>query len=224
MRERSGSSRLTARQVIGARTSLWLLAALLCSAPSCSHNSPSKVMVRQSHQLREEVAAKRAKATELARQAGARIRRGEYEAAEPLLIHALQEDAFCFAAHNNRGLLYLHQGDYYQAVQSFQEAAMLEPSLHQPHYNIAHVLERTGHWEEAAKEYELSLDRKPDHLASMEQLAQCYIRLGRDLARAEELLERASKLENCPHWLQWIKLQQMALRSRERSSSSNVLK
>jgi hypothetical protein len=44
----------------------------------------------------------------------------------------------------------------------------------------------------------------------MEQLSQCYMRLDREPQRVKELLDRASRLEHRPEWLEWLTVQAAA--------------
>lgn len=161
-------------------------------------------------QQRVEMLQRRAEATALAREAGAKLDAGEHRRAQSLLEEALGKDPYNFAAHNNLGVLHLKQRRYYEAARAFEEASKLEPSLALPYYNLGRLLEQTYRWEQAAQQYEQALARQPDFLPAIEQLAQCYMRLSRQPQKVKELLDLAVELEHRPEWLEWLTVQRAA--------------
>ena len=81
----------------------------------CMHNHPAPEASDRLRGLRDSMQARQEYALDLAKFAGDHIRDGDYTKARPLLEEALAADPFCVVAHNNFGLVYLHEGDSYRA-------------------------------------------------------------------------------------------------------------
>ncbi len=182
--------------------------AFLCGCAPQPHVPTEQERIQQ---MRADLLQRRGEALVLARQAGDKIDTGKFKEARTLLDQALAKDPFSFAAQNNLGVLYLQQRKYYDAAHALQEASKLEPASALPYYNLGRLMEQTGRWEEAARQYELALARAPDFLPAVEQLAQAYMRLDRNPRQAQELLEQAVKMEHRPEWLEWLTVQRAAV-------------
>jgi tetratricopeptide (TPR) repeat protein len=193
-----------------------IAAALVCG---CAQSQVPSEQDRV-QQRRAEMLQRRAEALALAREAGDKIDAGKHKEAQSLLNEALDKDPYSFAARNNLGVLYLQQRRYYDAAQAFEQASKLEPAAALPYYNLGRLLEQTYRWEQAARQYELALARQPDFLPAMEQLSQCYMRLDRQPQRVKELLDRASRLEHRPEWLEWLTVQAAAAKAGDSAASA----
>jgi len=89
----------------------------------------------------------------------------------------------------NLGLLYGSQGRDDEAIQSLRRAVEISPKYYQAQYELASVLDRTGHLEEAARLYEVAA---PDYKGSGEyqyRLGFVYFRL-HEADKAREHLNR----------------------------------
>ena len=184
--------------------SLSVVIALACACGGCTTASKRSHADGQIYQLNEQAIAKRTEALALARQAGDHLEADEQDKARASATEALRLDPYCFVAHNNLGIVYLRERSYASAAQTFRDASRYEPGAYQPHYNLGSLLQEVGRWQEATVEYEAALIRNPGHLATVEQLAQCYILLGKQPGPAHELLTQATRIETRPTWVEWL--------------------
>jgi type IV pilus biogenesis/stability protein PilW len=87
----------------------------------------------------------------------------------------------------NLGTLYGSQGRDDESVKMLRRAVEIDPSYYRAHYELAGVLDRLGHLEEAAREYEVA---RPEYRSSGEyhyRLGFVYFRLQNYAKAAEEL-------------------------------------
>jgi tetratricopeptide (TPR) repeat protein len=103
--------------------------------------------------------------------------------AEVLLRDALTKDLFFGPAHNNLGVVFLHQKKLYEAAHEFEWARKLLPGNPDPRVNLALTLESAGRLEEAFKTYETALEVASEDLAAIEGLASLAVRTSRDEPR-----------------------------------------
>jgi tetratricopeptide (TPR) repeat protein len=122
--------------------------------------------------------------------------------AESLLRDALTKDLFFGPAHNNLGVVFLHQRKLYEAAHEFEWARKLLPGNPDPRVNLALTLESAGRLEEAFKTYETALEVAPEDLAAIEGLASLTVRTGRDEPRLAAWLD-AIALEGDCSWSAW---------------------
>ena len=116
------------------------------------------------------------------------------------------------------GVVRFRQDRLFQAASAFDRAARLEPTRHEPHFNIGTVLESAGHHAQAVEAYNTALKLAPNQLEVMENLARCYIHTGTQPQRARELIERCLQTERRPEWRAWLQDQAVRLRpGREQS-------
>lgn len=90
----------------------------------------------------------------------------------------------------NLGLLYVSRGEDELAVAPFRSAVEIDTKFYKGHYELASVLDRLGHIEEAIREYEVA---EPAYRQSGEyfyRLGMAYFRIG-ESRKARENLERA---------------------------------
>ena len=119
-------------------------------------------------------------------------------------LAAVSSDNQNAAAHNNLGIVYLGEKDYYRAARELEIAAQLEPFAAEPLFNLGLLFETVGKPDRAVDYYRRCLRLSEDGLQTKECLARAHIANGQD-AEAEKLLREALELEVRPDWLLWIK-------------------
>lgn len=100
------------------------------------------------------------------------------EQAEAKLRESLTADLFFGPAHNNLGVLYLHQQKLYEAAGEFEWARKLMPGHPDPRVNLALVMERAGRTEEALAGYKAALEVWPNYLPALQGIASLTLRAG----------------------------------------------
>jgi tetratricopeptide (TPR) repeat protein len=125
--------------------------------------------------------------------------------AEALLRDALTKDLFFGPAHNNLGVLFLHQKKLYEAAHEFEWARKLLPGNPDPRVNLALTLESAGRLGEAFKTYETALEVAPEDLAAIEGLASLALRTGRDDSRLQGWLEQIALGGTQTTWASWAR-------------------
>ena len=123
--------------------------------------------------------------------------------AEGLLRKALTADIFCGPAHNNLGILFLKEGDFYEAAQEFEWARKLMPGNPTPRVNLALTLDRAGQDTEAIVAYESALAVAPEYLPAIQGLVALERRLG---VRGEAVSERLRSVQlrsRDVRWREW---------------------
>lgn len=126
--------------------------------------------------------------------------------AEVLLREALSTDLYCGPAHNNLGVLYLSQGQLYEAAGEFEWAKKLLPGHPDPRLNLALTLERAGRMDDAIASYRSALEVYPEHLPTAQALASCQLRIGRTDDDTAHLLQLIA-LRGDERWKDWANLQ-----------------
>jgi tetratricopeptide (TPR) repeat protein len=127
------------------------------------------------------------------------------EQAEALLRDALSKDLYFGPAHNNLGVVFLHQQKLYEAAHEFEWARKLLPGNPDPRVNLALTLERAGRLEEAFKTYETALEVAPEDLSAIEGLAGLAVRTGRDEPRLRGWLEQVAIGAEESSWGGWAR-------------------
>jgi len=125
------------------------------------------------------------------------------EKAESLLRDALTKDLFFGPAHNNLGVVFLHQQKLYEAAHEFEWARKLLPGNPDPRVNLALTLERAGRLDEAFKTYETALEVAPEDLSAIEGLASLAVRTRRDEPRLMSWLEQIALVATDTSWASW---------------------
>ena len=123
--------------------------------------------------------------------------------AESLLRDALTKDLFFGPAHNNLGVVFLHQQKLYEAAHEFEWARKLLPGNPDPRVNLALTLERAGRLDEAFKTYETALEVAPEGLAAIEGLASLALRTQREDVRLAAWIERIALEAQDESWRRW---------------------
>jgi len=123
--------------------------------------------------------------------------------AESLLRDALTKDLYYGPAHNNLGVVFLHQQKFYEAAHEFEWARKLLPGNPDPRVNLALTLERAGRLDEAFKTYETALEIAPEDLSAIEGLASLAVRTSRDEPRLRGWLEAIALGTTDSSWASW---------------------
>ena len=132
---------------------------------------------------------------------------GDDERGEKLLLEALTADLYHGPAHNNLGVLYLRQGNLYEAASEFQWATKLIPGHSDPRMNLAMTLERAGQIDEALHEYRSALELWPGHLPTMQAYARCQVKHGVPQEDLPQLVEQIALKGETEQWRQWARQQ-----------------
>jgi len=147
--------------------------------------------------------------TELARDNNAKaialIKKSDLGAAEKELKAALTADSFFGPAHNNLGIVYYRQKNYYLAAWEFQYAVKLMPGKAEPKNNLGMVYEAVGRRNDAAKYYQEALAIDDDCVETMTNLARVYVRDNRKDEKTRKLLEEIVLKDARPEWASWAR-------------------
>jgi len=194
---------LAGRPVIGVPgRMLWVLALslFLCSCGAPMQRSP-EVPAEQI-----EVLLERQQEAEALFQDALRAE-GQPEEQKKLYLRALELDPSHGRAHNNLGLIYLEQENYGEAIRSLREAAKRLPANPVPRFNLGYAYELIGRLESAQEQYGAAANIAPEEPDYLESLARVHIKRGERLDKAEELLEKALRVETRPKHVEWIRAQ-----------------
>ncbi len=181
------------------RTPLFFLTFFLL-LPSCAVRTGSP------YETLQEVDRNSLKAQELTKQAAELIDR-DPQKAERLLRKALTADLYYGPGHNNLGVVYLKQGQLYEAANEFEWARKLMPGHPDPRMNLALTLERAGRIEEALATYGSALEVYPNHLPTIQALCRCQLRHNRSDDRTGEMLNEIALRGETEEWREWARLQ-----------------
>jgi tetratricopeptide (TPR) repeat protein len=146
------------------------------------------------------------KAQELTHQA-ADLVECDPQKAQRLLQEALTADLYHGPAHNNLGVLYLKQGELYEAANEFEWARKLMPGHPDPRMNLALTLERAGRIDEAMDTYATALEVYANHLPTIQALARLQLRNGRTDDRTKGFLEEIALRGETAEWREWARYQ-----------------
>ncbi|HUT94238.1 MAG TPA: tetratricopeptide repeat protein [Thermoguttaceae bacterium] len=111
---------------------------------------------------------------------------------------ALHREPNLYEAHVNLGLILLETGELDEAVEHLAEAARLEPEDPLASFYYGHALYRQGKLEEAVRYYQRTMERNPDFVPALLDLASIRIMVDRpelyDVNEAIALAEKACDL------------------------------
>ncbi len=113
-------------------------------------------------------------------------------------------------AHNDLGVIFLHQGDRRQAQARFEQALALRPNFAAAHNNLGQVLMDLGKRDEAAAQFERALALRPDFAEVHNNLANVLLGQGK-LDEAAARYEQALALR--PDFAESLKNLGVALRN-----------
>jgi arylsulfatase A-like enzyme/Tfp pilus assembly protein PilF len=117
------------------------------------------------------------------------VERGDLAAAEEVLAGAAQPGAPAMLF-NRLGEIQALDGRPEDARRNLEAAIAGNPSLSQPHFNLAVLFEENGDLDRAQQQYEEAIDKAPKHYKAQFNLGRLWGRLG-DARRERELLEQA---------------------------------
>jgi len=146
------------------------------------------------------------KADTLNRQAAPLIHESPMRA-ETLLREALDADLYFGPAHNNLGVVYLHQDKLYEAAGEFEWARRLMPEHAEPRTNLALTLQKAGRFDDAVESYNSALAVNPNHVRSMQGLTRLQLRHDRADEATLEMLEVIAMRGETPQWRDWARAQ-----------------
>ncbi len=113
------------------------------------------------------------------------------------------------AAWNNLGVLYMNRKQNLEAVSAFQRAGELSPDDARFPYNIGVIWWHLGYWEDAAKQFNLALDRDPNYLPALRYSIQWDVWRGHSSEETAQRLRRALLAEQDPQTREWLLRQQL---------------
>ena len=117
------------------------------------------------------------------------IAEGDYEAALPLFIEAVEADPYYSIAWSRRGEVEMTLGKYSGALQSFERALSLDPYSTKAWNRKGDVLVYLGQERDAIAQYDRALAVNPNDLASFVDKGAALQRLGEDDAAMETFME-----------------------------------
>ena len=126
-------------------------------------------------------------------------------------VVALSADLFHGPAHNNLGILHLHDGELYEAASEFEWARKLMPGHPDPRVNLALTLERAGRVDDAIDTYSSALEVMPGHVSAVQGLVRCQLRHDRVDAQTRERLEMIALSGESDEWRSWARMRLLAL-------------
>lgn len=145
------------------------------------------------------------RAVELTQEAIDLMARDPTKAAE-LLHLAIDADLYHGPAHNNLGVLMLHNGELYAAAEAFDLARRLMPGHPDPRINLGIALERGGRITEALEAYASAIEVYPGNLPSIQAMTRLQIRSG-DVDESTEHMLRTIVARGDKVWAAWARTQ-----------------
>lgn len=120
---------------------------------------------------------------------------GRKDQAEQQFLKVLADMAYASPekAHLNLGMLYLSQGRQDEAITQLRLAVEINPKFWRGHFELASVLDKTGRFDEAAREYEVAA---PDYKGNGDyhyRIGLAYMKLNQP-AKAKEHFIRCQEL------------------------------
>lgn len=163
-----------------------------CTAPPAGYHTPTSAERNTSE------------AERLSRAAADLIDENPVEA-KRRLEEAIANDLWYGPAHNNLGVLYLKQGQLYEAAHEFEWARKLMPGHPDPRLNLGITLERAARHEDAIAAYGSALEVFSEHVPTMQALARLQVRVGREDPRTKHLLEEIALRGESESWRAWAR-------------------
>ncbi len=128
-----------------------------------------------------------------------------FEDAEKLLRRSLTADAFFGPAHCNLGVCLLELGKYYDAGWHLNYAAKLMPRASQPRVNLGVLYEKVGKYDESEQLLRAALERAPDHIEIIGQLARVHLRQDKCTSETLAWLQQVAAQDDDPAWRDWAR-------------------
>jgi tetratricopeptide (TPR) repeat protein len=184
---------------------LWFIVSLCFFAAACQ--SPSAKAKRELNAELQRRETARKESEQLYVDGIKAYHAADLKEARGRLQRAVGADDQNFSAWMALGATEFASDRYYEAAQAFDAAKRLQPSRFEPHFNLGTVFEFVGHYQKAIDAYEIALALAPDQVEVMENLARTYIKSGRNLDKARELIGRALTNEYRLEWRHWLEAQ-----------------
>jgi Flp pilus assembly protein TadD len=135
------------------------------------------------------------------------IKDGKYEEAKPMLLKAVDADVTFGPAHNNLGLIYFHEGDWYKAAWEFYNASKLMPYQPDVRNNLGMALELdTTKYNQAIAEYEKARSLAPDNPEYLANLARAKDKRGDRDEEMKKLLQELAYKDPRQEWRDWARM------------------
>jgi Tfp pilus assembly protein PilF len=125
--------------------------------------------------------------------------------AEKLLREALTADLYHGPAHNNLGVIFLKQGQLFEAAGEFQWAAKLLPGHPDPRMNLALTMEKAGRTDEALTAYASALEVYEGHMPTVQALTRLRIKSGKIDDSTKAMLEEIAFKGESESWRNWAR-------------------
>ncbi len=118
---------------------------------------------------------------------------GQYDAAIADYSRAMlmEQNATCYY---NRALAYKRKGDLRRALADLDQAIALEPEAVVAIFERGNILAEMGQWEEAARYYQMAVERAPSYRAAWLNLGKAHMEMNRP-DRAIQSIDAALALE-----------------------------
>lgn len=132
----------------------------------------------------------------------------ELDKAQQAFTDSLTADPQFGPSHNNLGLVYYKNRDYYRAAHEFDLAIGLLPGSAEPHNNLGLALEQSnqaGRLDDAIAEYRQAVSMEPENMQYAGNLARALIRRGDRTDETRALLEKLIAKDTRADWLIWAK-------------------
>jgi Tfp pilus assembly protein PilF len=162
----------------------WILSAMFLLTPGCE-----KKQVEDKRTLTEIISARTLGLAYLEEN-----KLSEAEAEFLKLTQLAPKEALGYA---NLGLVYMRRDDFAKAEQQLKQAVKLDPADPEIRLIAAKIYELTNREDQAIRELENSLKKSPDHVKSLHNLAELYLKRHDDAARSrsEEYLNKVVELK-----------------------------
>jgi type IV pilus biogenesis/stability protein PilW len=104
---------------------------------------------------------------------------GRKNEAEQQFLKVLSDSAYGSPekAHLNLGILYSSSGRQPEAIEHLRKAVEINPKFYRGHYELASVLDKAGHLEEAAREYEVAAPEYRENGEYQYRIGLAYMKL-----------------------------------------------
>lgn len=142
-----------------------------------------------------------ANAGEVTEQARAAIQNGRYDAAADMLHAEITQHGGNEQTWFLLGVAYVRKQQFQQAIEAFRQVIRLNPTLAEPHNNLAVIYNKLGDTHAAVTELEASLEKQPGYVVAEKNLAELYLKLALhyykstlDKAPTPELRQRYTRL------------------------------
>ncbi|WP_432799807.1 tetratricopeptide repeat protein [Poriferisphaera sp. WC338] len=175
----------------------------------CIGSSPSK---DQTYESPAEAQIKHTqRAANLNRLAVLQIENGDYEKAIATLKKSLGIDMDFAPAHNNLGLIYYEQEQFYTAAWEFEYAVKLMDNPAEPLNNLGMVYEAVGQYKKAHSYYEKAYEADPDQIQIVGNFARNQVRQGLRTPELKAMLDEIILKDSRADWIEWATEQRVLI-------------